>query len=116
MMEPCHRRRSQGASTRRYTPAEKTQAIRLVRKLRDELGTEHGTVQRVAGQLGYGVESVRAWVRQADIDDGQKPGTTSADAERIKALEQENKELKRANEILRRASAFFAAELDRPQR
>ena len=103
-------------STRRYTPAEKTQAIRLVRKLRDELGTEHGTVQRVAGQLGYGVESVRAWVRQADIDDGQKPGTTSADAERIKALEQENKELKRANEILRRASAFFAAELDRPQR
>ena len=103
-------------STRRYTPAEKAQAVRLVRKLRDELGTEHGTVQRVAEQLGYGVESVRAWVRQVDVDDGEKPGVTSEQAERIKALEQENKELKRANEILRRASAFFAAELDRPQR
>jgi transposase-like protein len=104
-------------STRRYTPAEKAQAVRLVRKLRDELGTEHGTVQRVAEQLGYGVESVRAWVHQADIDEGAKPGVTSEQAERIKALEQENKELKRANEILRRASAYFAqAELDRPQR
>ena len=104
-------------STRRYTPAEKAQAVRLVRKLRDELGTEHGTVQRVAQQLGYGVESVRAWVHQADIDEGAKPGVTSEQAERIKALEQENKELKRANEILRRASAYFAqAELDRPLR
>jgi len=103
-------------STRRYTPAEKEQAVRLVRKLRDELGTEHGTIQRVAGQLGYGVESVRAWVRQADVDDGEKPGVTSEQAERMKVLEQENKELKRANEILRRASAFFAAELDRPPR
>ena len=103
-------------STRRYTPAEKEQAVRLVRTLRAELGTEHGTIQRVAAQLGYGVESVRSWVRQADIDDGHKPGTTSADAERLKALEQENRELKRANEILRRASAFFAAELDRPHR
>ena len=101
-------------STRRYTPAEKEQAVRLVRTLRAELGTEHGTIQRVAAQLGYGVESVRSWVRQADIDDGQKPGVTTADAQRIKTLEQENKELKRANEILRRASAFFAAELDRP--
>ncbi len=103
-------------STRRYTPAEKEQAVRLVRQLRAEIRTEHGTIQRVAAQLGYGVESVRSWVRQADIDDGQKPGVTTADAQRIKALEQENKELKRANEILRRASAFFAAELDRPQR
>ncbi len=103
-------------SVRRYTPAEKKQAVRLVRKLRDELGTAHGTVGRVARQLGYGEESVGAWVRQADIDDGEKPGVTSGQAKRIKALEQENKELRRANEILRRASAFFAAELDRPQR
>ena len=103
-------------STRRYTPAEKEQAVRLVRQLRAEIRTEHGTIQRVAAQLGYGVESVRSWVRQADIDDGQKPGVTTAEAEKIKALEQENRELKRANEILRRASAFFAAELDRPQR
>jgi transposase len=103
-------------SQRRYTPEEKAQAVRLVRQLRAELGTEHGTVQRVADQLGYGVESVRGWVKQADIDDGAKPGTTTEDGERIKALEQEVRELRRANSILRSASAFFAAELDRPSK
>ena len=111
---------TQGASgkptTRRYSDEEKAQAVRLVRQLRVELGTDHGTVKRVADQLGYGVESVRGWVKQAEIDDGVKPGVTSAEAERIKALEQENRELRRANEILKRASAFFAAELDRPHR
>src|SRR4051794_40916579 len=101
-------------SQRRYTPEEKAQAVRLGRQLRAELGTEHGTVQRVADQLGYGVESVRGWVKQADIDDGAKPGTTTEDAVRIKALEQEVRELRRANSILKSASAFFAAELDRP--
>ena len=101
---------------RRYTRDEKEQAIRLVRQLRKELGTDHGTVYRVARQLGYGIESVRAWVRQADIDDGVTAGTTSVEADRIKRLEQENRELRRANEILKRASSFFAAELDRPQK
>jgi transposase-like protein len=62
------------------------------------------------------VESVRAWVRQADIDEGVTPGVSSVDVKAMKALEQENRELKRANEILRRASIFFAAELDRPHR
>ena len=71
---------------------------------------------RVACQLGDGEESARSWVKQADVEQGAKPGTTTADAERIKALEQENKELRRANEILKRASVFFAAELDRPQK
>ena len=108
--------RSGKPTTRRYSDDEKAQAVRLVRQLRAELGTEHGTIQRVARQLGYGVESVRSWVRQADIDDGAKPGTTTVDAERIKSLEQEVKELRRANAILKSASAFFAAELDRPQR
>ena len=103
-------------TTRRYSEAEKERAVRMVRQLRKELGTDHGTVKRVAEQLGVGVESVRAWVRQAEIDDGVKPGVTSAEAARIKELEQENKELKRANAILRSASAFFAAELDRPQK
>jgi transposase len=103
-------------TTRRYTPEEKEQAVRLVRQLRRELGTSQGTVERVARQLGYGVESVRGWVKQADIDGGDRPGTTTVDAERMKQLEQENRELRRANEILRRASAFFAAELDRPQK
>ena len=103
-------------TTRRYTDSEKAQAVRLVRELRKELGTEHGTVYRVANQLGYGVESVRAWVRQADVDQGVKPGTSSEEAARVKALEQEVKELRRANSILKSASAFFAAELDRPHR
>lgn len=103
-------------TTRRYSDAEKKQAVRLVRQLRAELGTDHGTVQRVADQLGYGVESVRMWVRQDEIDQGEAPGTSTGDAERIKALEQELRELRRANAILKSASAFFAAELDRPQK
>ena len=101
---------------RRYSAEEKAQAVRLVRTLRDELGTKHGTVQRVADLLGYGLESVRAWVRQADIDDGLIGGTTSAEKRRITELEQEVRELRRANSILKSASAFFAAELDRPHR
>lgn len=93
--------------------------MRLVRQLRAELGTEHGTVQRVANQLGYGVESVRTWVRERDVADG----LAGPDAQRVRELEaankelaQKNRELERANEILKRASAFFAAELDRPQK
>jgi transposase len=103
-------------TTRRYSPEEKAQAVRLVRTLRDELGTEHGTVRRVAAQLGYGIESVRSWVKQADVDDGHTPGVTTDEAARVKALEQENRELRRANEILKRAATFFGAELDRQQR
>lgn len=103
-------------TTRRYSEEEKAQAVRLVRQLRRELGTEHGTVQRVADQLGYGVETVRKWVKRADVDEGLKAGTSSEDRARMKALEQENRELRRANAILKSASAFFAAELDRPQR
>ena len=103
-------------TARRYTDTEKSQAVGLVRQLRDELKTDHGTVKRIADQLGYGAETVRSWVRQADIDGGRTAGTTTAESERVKALEQENRELRRANAILKSASAFFAAELDRPQR
>ena len=103
-------------TSRRYSPEDKARAVRLVRELRAELGTAQGTVGRIASQLGFGTESVRAWVRQADIDDGVTAGTTSSDAVLLKELEQENRELRRANAILRSASAFFAAELDRPQR
>ena len=69
-------------TTRRYSQEEKAAAVRMVRTLRAELGSEHGTVKRVAEQLGYGVESVRLWVRQADIDDGHQPGVTTAEAAR----------------------------------
>ncbi len=106
-------------TTRRYSESEKDQAVRLVRKLRQELGTDHGTVQRVAKQLGYGVESVRAWVRDRDVADG----LAGPDALRVlelearnRELEQELRETRRANDILRKASIFFAAELDRPQK
>ena len=85
--------------------------MRLVRQLRKELGTSHGTVFRVARQFGYGTESVRAWGRQADIDDGLPAGTTTDDTGPDQALEQEMRELRRTNAILRSAWAFFAAEL-----
>jgi len=109
--------RTPGApTTKRYTPEEKARAVRLVRQLRKELGTSHGTIQRVAEQIGCGVESLRTWVKQADIDDGVEPGLTSVEAAELKALRQENRELRRANDLLKRASAFFAAELDRPSK
>ncbi|WP_155726918.1 IS3 family transposase [Mycobacterium avium] len=94
-------------TTRRYSAEEKAAAVRMVRTLRAELGTEQGTVQRVARQLGYGVESVRTWVRQADIDEGLAPGVTTAESKKVKELEQEIRELKRANEILKRAAKFL---------
>lgn len=85
----------------------------MVRALRAELGTSQGTVRRVADQLGYGVESVRSWVKQADIDAGEVAGVSTERSAREKALEQEVRELRRANEILKRAASFFGAELDR---
>lgn len=103
-------------TARRYSALQKEQAVRMVFQLRRELGTERGTIVRVARQLGIGPESLRNWVNQTEIDSGRRPGTTTADAERIRELEQKNFELERANEILRRASAFFAAELDRPRK
>jgi transposase len=102
--------------TRRYSREEKEAAVRMVRSLRAETGSTAGTVRRVAEQLGYGVESVRSWVKRAEIDDGARPGVTTSESERLKELEQENRELRRANEILRRAATFFGAELDRQQR
>ncbi len=103
-------------TTRRYSPEEKAAAVRMVRTLRVELGTDHGTVQRVATQLGYGLESVRSWVRQADVDEGHVGGVSTCDVAKMTALAQENRELKRANEILKRAASFFGAELDRQHR
>jgi transposase-like protein len=87
----------------------------MVRSLRAETGTRTGTVGRVAEQLGYGVESVRSWVKQADIDEGAVPGVRREESVRVKELEREVRELRRANEILRRAATFFGVELDRQQ-
>ena len=102
-------------TSRRYSAEEKAHAVRLVRQARAE-GNAQGAVTRIAGQLGFGPESVRSWVRQGDIDAGDAPGTTTADAARLSDLEAENRELRRANAILKSASAFFAAEFDRPSK
>ena len=109
-------RRKTKRESRRYSEAQKEQAVRMVFQLRKELKTKRGTIGRVALQLGIGAESLRAWVKQAEIDSGERSGLSTEDAERMTDLERENFELRRANEILRRASAFFAAELDRPQK
>ncbi|WP_431860756.1 IS3 family transposase [Micrococcus terreus] len=94
-------------TTRRYSDEEKAAAVRMVRTLRAELGATQETVQRVATQLGYGVESVRMWVKRADIDEGVAPGVSSAEAARVRELEQEVRELRRANEVLKRAAFFL---------
>lgn len=103
-------------TTCRYSEEEKAAAVRMVRTLRAELGHDHGTVKRVAEQLGYGVESVRLWVDQADIDDGHAPGVSTEETARVRELGQEIRELRRANEILERAASFFGAALDRQHR
>jgi len=84
----------------------------LVEAAIGETGERSGAVSRVAHQLGVGPESVRNWVKQAEIDKGQRPGLTTEERRRLVELERENRELRRANEILKSASAFFAAELD----
>ena len=77
-----------------------------------QYGTQWEAIRSVAAKIGASGETVRKWVRQAEVDGGRRPGVTSAEAERIKELERENRELRRANEILKAASAFFARELD----
>jgi transposase len=81
--------------------------VRMVRSMRAETGATTGRVRRGADQLGNGVESVRSWVKQADIDEGAVPGVTSEEAARAQELEQENRELRRANESLKRAASFL---------
>ncbi|MEV4748930.1 transposase [Streptosporangium sp. NPDC049248] len=102
---------------RRYPPESKERAVRMVRESTEQSGESFGVITRVARQLGIGSESLRNWVRQAEIDGGQRPGTSTDEAKRIAELEREVRELRRANEILKAASAFFARELDpRPPR
>ncbi len=84
----------------------------MVQEAIQQSGEPHGVITRVARQLGVGSESLRSWVRQAEVAAGQRPGTTTEDAQRIAELEREVRELRRANEILNAASAFFASQLD----
>jgi len=104
------------AAPRKYPDELRERAIRMAMDLRRDPGTRMGALKRVGEQLGVHPETLRNWVQQAEVDAGQRPGTTASDAQRLVELERENRELRRSNAILRSASAFFAAELDRPQR
>jgi transposase len=102
-----------GRSGKQYPAELRENAVRLVLEWRQARGRSDGGLKEVAEQLGVHVESVRNWVRQHEIDRGGRPGTTTDDRARIAKLERENRELRRANEILKSAAAFFGAELDR---
>lgn len=102
------------SAPRKFSDELRERATRMAVELRRDPATRSGAIRRVAEQLGMHAETLRNWVRQAEIDGGVRPGTTTDDVKRLAELELENRELKRANEILRTASAFFAAaELDR---
>ena len=96
----------------RYPAEVRERAVRLVFEHQGEHETQWAAITSIAEKFGMSAETLRKWVRQAEVDGGRRPGVTSAEAERIKELERENRELRRANEILKAASAFFARELD----
>ena len=100
---------------KRYPPELRERAVRMVLEARAADPNDARAITRISEQLGVGTESLRNWVKQTQIDAGDRPGTSTEERKRIAELEKENRELKRSNEILRRASAYFAqAELDRP--
>lgn len=98
---------------RRYPAELKERAVRMVHHLRREDPADHGVITRVARQPNVGVESLRTWVKQADIDAGERPGVTTSEQAEVDALRREVRELRWANEILRAAATFFGADLDR---
>ncbi len=98
----------------RYSPEVRERAVRLVFEHQGEYASQWAALTSIASKIGCTPETLRKWVRRTETDQGQRSGTTTDDRERLKNLERENKELRRANDILRTASAFFAqAELDR---
>jgi transposase len=102
-------------SSKRYPRELRERAVRMVAEISDQDKSEWTAITEVAGLLGVGTaETVRRWVRQAQVDAGARPGTTTEESAELKRLRRENAELRRANAILKTASAFFAAEIDRP--
>ena len=98
----------------RYSPEVRERAVRLVFEHQNEYASEWSAMCSIASKIGCTPETLRKWVRQSERDQGLRDGLTTSDREHLKTLERENRELKRANEILRKASAYFAqAELDR---
>ena len=99
----------------RYSPEVRARAVRMVLEHQSDHPSQWAAIGSIASKIGCTGETLRKWVRQAERDQGLRDGTTSEERERLRALERENRELRQANEILRKASAYFAqAELDRP--
>jgi transposase len=100
------------AAQRKYPEELRERAVKMVLEVREREGKGHGEIARIGRQLGIHPEALRTWIRQAEIDGGTRPGITTDDKQRIAELEREVRELRRANEILKAASAYFARELD----
>ena len=101
----------------RYSPEVRERAVRMVFEHQGEFDSQSAAIKSIAPKIGCGPDTLRAWVRRAETDSGRRDGVTTAERDRIKALERENRQLRQANEILKKASAYFAqAELDRPFR
>ena len=96
----------------RYPQEVRERAVRLVQEHRGEYSSEWAAITSIADKLGVGTEALRLWLRRAEVDQRQRPGLTTDERQRLRELERENRELRRANEILKAASACFARELD----
>ena len=103
-------------TSKRYPVEVRERAVRMVFDHEDEYESQWAAISSIAGKLGMTPETLRKWVRRAETDEGRRPGLTTSERERVKELEKENRELRRANEILKAAAAFFGAELDRKQK
>jgi transposase len=102
------------SKSNRYSPEVRERAVRMVFEHQREYPSQWQAIVSIASKIGCTAETLRNWVRRAEVDTGRRAGVTSDERTRIKELERENRELRRANEILRKASAYFAqAELDR---
>jgi transposase-like protein len=101
-------------TNKRYSPEVRERAVRMVFEHQHEHDSQWATIESISAKIGCTAETLLRWVRQSEVDQGQRGGVSTSERERLKELEREVKELKRANEILRKASAYFAqAELDR---
>lgn len=100
----------------RYSPEVRERAVRMVFEHEADYESQWAAIRAISEMVGCSSETLRKWVRQSETDEGRRPGLTSGERERLEALERENLELRRANEILKSAAAFFGAELDRGPR